>query len=127
MTLKTMVANSNKEMVFSTRSERQPRDATMNGLLEEVFSMRSVPSCYKQDDSHPSGGGFEYLHREPACRTRLRKGSLKSETLKYGHESQGTRTRKGLLWRVPAAYTKDRPVLSSERGPQKNKTVTVKV
>jgi hypothetical protein len=33
------------------------------------------------------------------------------------------------LWQGPAAYTKDRPVLSSERAPtkkKKNKTVTVK-
>jgi hypothetical protein len=43
------------------------------------------------------------------------KGSLKSETVKYGCESQG-----------PAAYTKSRQVLSSERAPQKNKTVTAK-
>jgi hypothetical protein len=49
------------------------------------------------------------------------KGSLKSEAVKYGHESQ-----ERLSWRGPAAYTKDRPVLSSERAPQKNKTVTVK-
>jgi hypothetical protein len=53
-------------------------------------------------------------------------GSLKSETVKYGREYQGTRTRKRLLSEDPAAYTKDRPVLSSERAPQKNKTVTVK-
>jgi hypothetical protein len=53
------------------------------------------------------------------------KGSLKSETVKYGHESQGTRTQERLRWREPAAYTKDRPVLSSERAPHKNKTVTV--
>jgi hypothetical protein len=48
-----------------------------------------------------------------------KKGSLKSETVKYGHESEGTRTpeRQG-----PASYTKDRP----ERSPQKNKTVSVK-
>jgi hypothetical protein len=29
-------------------------------------------------------------------------------------------------WRGPAAYKKGRSVLSSERAPQKNKTVTVK-
>jgi hypothetical protein len=40
------------------------------------------------------------------------KGSLKSETVKYGLKSQGIRTR-------------ERPVLSSERAPHKNKTVTV--
>jgi hypothetical protein len=36
-------------------------------------------------------------------------GSLKSETVKYGHESQGTRTRERLIWRGPVAYTKDGP------------------
>jgi hypothetical protein len=54
------------------------------------------------------------------------KGSLKSERVKYGRESQGTRTRERLRWHGPAAYTKDIPILSSERAPHKNKTVTVK-
>jgi hypothetical protein len=45
------------------------------------------------------------------------KGSLKSETLKYGHESQGTRTQERLHW--PVASKKDRPILSSERKPHK--------
>jgi hypothetical protein len=40
------------------------------------------------------------------------KGSLKSETVKYGRESQGTRIRERLRWQGPAAYTKDRPILS---------------
>jgi hypothetical protein len=54
--------------------------------------------------------------------------SFKTETVTYGREIQGTRTRERLLWRGPATYTrtKDRPVLSSERAPHKNKTVTVK-
>jgi hypothetical protein len=42
------------------------------------------------------------------------KGSLKSETLKYGLESQETRTRERLRWQGSAAYTKDR-----EGAPQK--------
>jgi hypothetical protein len=54
------------------------------------------------------------------------KRSLVSETVKYGHESQGIRTREKLRWRGPAAYKKDRPVLASEKAPHKNKTVTVK-
>jgi hypothetical protein len=54
------------------------------------------------------------------------KGSLKSETVNVGHESQGTRSRERLRWRGPAAYTKDRPVLSSERAPLENKIITVK-
>jgi hypothetical protein len=55
------------------------------------------------------------------------KGSLKSETVKYGHGSKMTRTRERLRCRGPAAYTKDRPALSSERAPQENQTITVKV
>jgi hypothetical protein len=52
--------------------------------------------------------------------------SLKSETVKYGRESQDTQTQERLRWQGPAAYTKDRPVLSLERAPQKNKAVTIK-
>jgi hypothetical protein len=52
------------------------------------------------------------------------KGSLKSERVKYGREYQETRIRERLRWQGPAA--KNRPVLSSERAPTKNKTVTVK-
>jgi hypothetical protein len=54
------------------------------------------------------------------------KGSLKSETLKYGLESQGYQTGERLHWQGPAAYIKDRPILSSERAPHKNKTVNAK-
>jgi hypothetical protein len=43
------------------------------------------------------------------------KGSLESETVKYGHESNGSRTRKCLHWQGPGAIVTDRPVLSSER------------
>jgi hypothetical protein len=49
------------------------------------------------------------------------KGSLKSETVKYGLKSKGTRTRERLRWQGPAAHTKDRPDLSSEGAPYKNK------
>jgi hypothetical protein len=53
------------------------------------------------------------------------KGSLKSDTVNYGLKSQETRTRESLRWQGPAAHKKDRPYLSSVRGPYKNKTVTV--
>jgi hypothetical protein len=53
-------------------------------------------------------------------------GSLKSETVKYGRKSQETRTRERLRWQGPAAHTKDRPILSSERAPHGNKNVTVR-
>jgi hypothetical protein len=48
-------------------------------------------------------------------------GSLKSETVIYGCESQGTGTPERLRWQGPAVYTKDRSVLSSERAPHKKK------
>jgi hypothetical protein len=45
------------------------------------------------------------------------KGSLRSETVKYGCNYQETRIQERLRWQGPVAYTKDRPVLSSERAP----------
>jgi hypothetical protein len=54
------------------------------------------------------------------------KGNLEPETVKYGSDYQGTRTRERLRWQGPAAYTKDRPVLSSERAPHGMKNVTVR-
>jgi hypothetical protein len=53
------------------------------------------------------------------------KGSFKSETVKYGHESHGTWTREWLRWRGPGAIVNDRPVLSSGRAPHINKSATV--
>jgi hypothetical protein len=53
------------------------------------------------------------------------KGSLQSETVNYGHESHGSRTRKCLRWREPGAIVNDRPFLSSERAPHINKRATV--
>jgi hypothetical protein len=49
------------------------------------------------------------------------KGSLKCETVKYGRETQGARTKERLRWQGLAAYIKVRPVLSSERAPHKKK------
>jgi hypothetical protein len=48
------------------------------------------------------------------------KGSHESETVNYGHESHGSRTRKCLHWQGPGAIVNDRPVLSSERAPHIN-------
>jgi hypothetical protein len=48
------------------------------------------------------------------------KWSLKCETVKYGHESQGIQTRERLRWQGPAAYTKDKTrSLVIEDAPQK--------
>jgi hypothetical protein len=100
-------------------------------LLEAVFSMRPFQSYITR---------YDYITKLPTrveagsntSTVTLRavggdeKGSLKSETVKYDHESKGTLTQERLCWQGPVAYIKDRPVLSSERAPQKNKTVTVK-
>jgi hypothetical protein len=53
------------------------------------------------------------------------KGSLEYETVNYGHESHGSRTRKYLRWRGPEAFVNDRPVLSSESAPHINKPAKV--
>jgi hypothetical protein len=50
-----------------------------------------------------------------------KKGSLKCETVNYGRETQGVRTKERLRWQKPAAYIKVIPVLSSERAPHKKK------
>jgi hypothetical protein len=42
-------------------------------------------------------------------------GSLESETVKYGHESCGTRTWEWIYWRGPAGVVNDQPILSLER------------
>jgi hypothetical protein len=108
-----------------------PTGTDTKSTIEELFSMLSVPRCYKQ------GARLELSHTrvEAGSNTSIvtllvvggdEKGSLKSETVKYGHESKGTLTRERLCWRGRVAYIKERPVLSSERAPQENKTVTVK-
>jgi hypothetical protein len=81
-----------------------------------------VPRSYKKN------GWSEQWHVEAESNTSTvtlgviggdEKGSLKSETVKYGRKSQRTRTQERLRWQGPAAYTKNRPVLSSERAPPK--------
>jgi hypothetical protein len=48
------------------------------------------------------------------------KGSLKSETVKYGPEFQGTRIRERLRRQRPTAYTEERPAPRVREGsPQK--------
>jgi hypothetical protein len=49
--------------VFSNRSVRQLRDATIEELLEAVFSMRSVPRCYKQTVNGVSSAELSEVER----------------------------------------------------------------
>jgi hypothetical protein len=105
-----------------------PPIKTIERLLEAVFSVGSTSRLYSEDPSPAEWKGRVPSRVEGVSNTSTvtlrvvkgdEKGSLKSETVKYGCESQGTRTRERLRWQSPAAYTKDRPVLSSERVPQK--------
>jgi hypothetical protein len=96
-------------------------------VLETVFSIKTDQRLYIEGEP---GTRVEAVSNTFTVTLRVvggdEKESLKSETVKDGHESQGIRTRERLGWRGPAPYTKDRPVLSSERAPHKSKTVIVK-
>jgi hypothetical protein len=112
-------------------SKRQIGKHTTIGLLfETVVSVRSVQSGYKQEYSWEEFD-FRVEAGSNTSTVTLRvvggdeKGSLESETVKYGQEIQGTRTQKWLRWRGPGAFVKDRPVLSLERVPHINKLATV--
>jgi hypothetical protein len=105
----------------------------MEEQFKRVFSMPSVLRVNKGSIvkyGHAQSTRVEAASNISTVTLRVlggdEKRSLKTETVKYGREIQGTRTRERLRWRGPAAYIKDRPLLSSERAPHKNKTVTVK-
>jgi hypothetical protein len=73
------------------------------------------------------GGGVEYLHRDRASRRRRRKEKSNVRDSKiWSRVPRDSDPRRITLWWGPTAYSKDRPVLSLERTPHKNKTVTVK-
>jgi hypothetical protein len=104
-------------------------------LLKEVISIRfhqNLPlgDNWTEEDTIRQNTRVEEGSNTSTVTLRVvgadEKGSLKSETVKYSHKSQGTRTRERLHRLGPAAYTKDRPAFSSDSAPQKNKTVTVK-
>jgi hypothetical protein len=89
--------------------------ATAEELLEAVFSVVGAANVATQWRSRHASTSIEELcflrgpcrrvinatslelssdfYRSPASRRRQRKGSLESETVKYGRESHGTRTR----------------------------------
>jgi hypothetical protein len=110
---------------------RRPNDVTATVLSRDLFSVLSVWRLYNEYLFKVKSETFvEVGLNTSTVILRVvgvdKKRSLKSETVKYGHESQGTLTQERLHWQGPAAYTKDRPALSSDRAPDRNKTVTVK-
>jgi hypothetical protein len=76
--------------------------------------MLSVPRCYKQGTISFESSDARMKVGSNTSTVTLRvvgydeKGSLKFETVKYGHESQGTRTRERLRCQGPAAYSASR-------------------
>jgi hypothetical protein len=101
-----------------------------------LFYTRYMQRGYKEDNwSDPVTIPVSNLSRvEAGSNTSLvalrvvggdKKGSLESETVKYGRESHGIRTREWLRWWGPAAIVNGRAVLSSETAPYVNKTATV--
>jgi hypothetical protein len=119
-------------VLYVVRGTPSAGNGPMNSQSDtwHVFYVGCVPKNYKRFQN--SVFDFDFGSNTSTVTLQVvggeEKGSLKSETVIYAHESHGTRTRERLRWREPAAYTriKDRPVLSSKRAPQKNKTVTVK-
>jgi hypothetical protein len=72
-------------------------------MLEAVLSVRSVPKLYKENQlplRHRLETRVESESNTSTVALRVvggdEKGSLKSETVKYGRESQGTLTRERL-------------------------------
>jgi hypothetical protein len=94
---------------------------TIDEMLEVVLSMRSAPRLYKKVNFARVEAGSNTSTVTLRVVGGEEKENLLSETVKYGHEFQGIRTRERLRWRGPVAYIKDRPVLSSERGPHNSR------
>jgi hypothetical protein len=88
--------------LFCTWSVQQLRDAKIEELLGEVFSVRPVPRLYNEKQLRLRERVTRVEAGSITSTVTLRvvggeeKGSLKSETAKYGRESQGTQTRERL-------------------------------
>jgi hypothetical protein len=111
----------------------------LDGVEKKKFltlqGLNSDPSVVQPLASRYTGSAIPaliYIIRTNTSTATLRvvggdeKENLKSETVQYGRDSHGIRARERLRWQRPAAYTKGRPVLSSEKAPHQSMTVTVK-
>jgi hypothetical protein len=102
-----------------------PAGANMSATIGELCFLCGL--CRDVVNKNPCGGEFEYLHRDPASRRRQWKGKSQIwDSIRWSRVSNDSDSRKTMLAK-PAASTKDRPGLSSERAPQKHKTISVKV
>jgi hypothetical protein len=92
----------------------------------------SMPRCYKQgarlelSQTHPFGGGVEYLHRDPASRRRRRKGKSQIGDSKiWSRVQKDSDPRKTAPAKASSIYKRHTRPLVRVGAPQ-NKTVTVK-
>jgi hypothetical protein len=92
---------------------------TIEALLETVFSAPFLQGGHKDSWSKNISSRVEAGSYTSTVALRVvggdEIGSLESETVKYGCEPHGTRTREWQRWRAPAAIVNGRPVFSSGR------------
>jgi hypothetical protein len=110
----SILRNSRGTLLYGVRAATIAiqRLGKQTSKIEREFSLWSVPRLCNEAGSNTSTVTLRVVGDDE-------NESLKSETVKYGCEYQGTQTRERLRWQRPAVYTKDRPVLSSERAPHK--------
>jgi hypothetical protein len=101
--------------MFSNGLLREQRMMFFNGPLLEVVS----------GDAWSYNWATLFLGEINTGTWPSRFGSLKLETVKYGNEFLGNRTRGSLRWRGPATTIYYRRNLSSERASHINKPATV--
>jgi hypothetical protein len=119
---------------FSMRSVPRPllcnRSVNMFQQQRECFlcgRCRSyIMTLSQRMDWNPCGGGVEYLHHDPASCRRRRKGKSQIWDSKIRSQVPRDYEQERLHWQGPAAHTKDRPVLSSERASHRMKNITVR-
>jgi hypothetical protein len=103
------VKNSNKYLVMSPRWGSTPR---LTDWLTVSRNVTLTLTCV-ETGSNTSTVTLRVVGDDEKRR-------LKSETVKYGHQSHGTRTRERLRWWGPATYTK-RDLSFRQRGRPTNK------
>jgi hypothetical protein len=87
-----------------------------------MFSVGSVPGSYKMAQSDDRTNVVADSNTSTVALRVVggdEKGSLKSETVKYGHESKGTLTRERLLARASSIYKRQTRPLVREGASEK--------
>jgi hypothetical protein len=101
-------------------SSAMKKIGTNDSLLLRDDHLHHIPtSRRRRRKGNPVPGGI--TGRPSSWGIKIRRpgptgwGSLESETVKYGHEFRGTRTREWLRWREPTAIINNESILSSEK------------